>query len=159
MNFTRVSSWGKIRRPNHSDALQQDTETGAHKGFSRTTFVFSSFHGFVTSHFHPQPAVYLSSAHTDVAAPGVSFLTEEGVAAPSWWLGGPSELSEDTHKLFLWGFLPSMPLFAHFPPVARKITHLLWATTAPLSRHSSSCSTLSLILCLPALPLPQTCTG
>lgn len=149
VNFTRASSWEKkIERPNR-DEVKQDKEKGACKGFSRTAFVCDSCMGlklrlrertmcvaggFVTSHSHLQPSVYLFFVHTDVIAPWIPFLTEGAAAAPSWWLGGLSEWSEDRHSLFLCGSLPRMLLFAHFPPATREITHLLRDTTAPLFR-------------------------
>lgn len=82
-----------------------------------------------------------------------AFPTEGTAASPSWWLRELLRLSEDIHSLSLWGFLPGTLLFAHFPPATRKITHLLWDTTAPLFRHLSWCLTLCAVLSVSRLCL------
>lgn len=87
-----------IQRPNHNDALQQDKETGGHKGFLRGNFVCSSFHrlgaevgrkdracGWWLCHirFHLQPSGYLFFGCTDVIAPGDPFLQKRQLRHPA----------------------------------------------------------------------------
>ena len=143
VNFTRASSWEKIKRTKPQRCSKTRQRKRRLQRFLKDNFCPRLLHGLeaeakrkdhVKSHSHLLSSVYLSVVPTDVIAPGVPFLTEGAAVAPSWWLGGLSELSEDRHNLFLWGSWPSMLLFAHFPPAIGEITHLLWDTIAPLFR-------------------------
>ena len=172
VNFTKASSWEKIKNPKNNDAVKNKTEekkeaTKISQGQLLSAVPLMDLKqrlrerfacvagGFVTSHTHLQASTYSSFVGTDVVAPRVPLLTEGAAAMPRWWLWGLWELSEDRPSLFLRGFLAEDAAIYMFPSSYQR------NNPSPLGQHSLfvqifiiAFGTLHCIIFLLALLLP-----